>query len=56
MKKIIYLYKKLKIYYNEGNMKKFKKGLAELAKMTLDSKKFFESLKNSQERFMDFMK
>ena len=50
------MYKKLKTYYDNGEIKKYKKGLVELAKMTLDSKKYFESLKKSHERFINFMR
>ena len=50
------IYKKLKNYYDNRDIKNYKKTLSELGKMTLEAKKYFESLKNSHERFINFMK
>ena len=49
------LYLKIKNYYDNGDIKKYKNGLSELAKIRLDKNKNFESLKHAQSRFIKFV-
>ena len=53
------MYLKLKYYYDNGNMKKLKMGLSELANLRFEAKIRFESLMHAQGRvikFIDYIK